>query len=65
MRKKIKGKCSFSQKNGDKENIKSSSVNRGGKMLYPSKFWNQALGDVPLSTENTLQADFLIKQVAR
>ena len=33
-------------------------------MLYPSKFWNQALGDMPLSTEGTLQEDFLIKQVA-
>ena len=65
MRKKIKGKCSFIQKNGDKENIKSWSVNMAGKMLYPSKFWNQALGDVPLSTEDTLQEDFLMKQVAR
>lgn len=35
-----------------------------GKTLYPSKFWNQALGDMPLSTEGTLQKDFLIKQVA-
>lgn len=34
-------------------------------MLYPSKFWKQALGDVSLSTEGTLQEDFLIKQVAR
>lgn len=38
---------------------------QGGKMLYPSKFGNQALGDVPLSTEDTLQEDFLMKQVAR
>ena len=34
-------------------------------MLYPSKFGNQALGDVPLSREDTLQEDFLMKQVAR
>lgn len=48
-------------KEGRQREHKIMSVNRGGIMLYPSKFWNQALGDVPLSTEDTLQEDFLIK----